>query len=139
VEILMPLLIDSSLWVDFTRARSPRHLKQFIASYILAPTAALAEPIVFEVLRHATGEEIPAVEAQFQTLPLVPMPDDLWMRATKLGQVCRRKGITAGSLDLLIVTIAIYNDAELVTFDGDFQFIAKACDLRVKLLQRPGA
>jgi hypothetical protein len=73
-------LIDSSLWIDFTRARSPRALKQFIAPYILAPDAALAEPIVFEVLRHATEREIGPLEAQFQTMPVLATPVDLWAR-----------------------------------------------------------
>ncbi|HZK82022.1 MAG TPA: PIN domain-containing protein [Humisphaera sp.] len=133
----MPTLIDSSLWIHFTRARSPRSLKQFIAPYILAPEAALAEPIVYEVLRHATDSEIRAVRAQFSTLPLLQTPDDLWTSATRLGQACRRKGISAGSLDLLIAAVAIHHDAQLVTLDRDFEGIAGACDLRVKLLQRP--
>jgi hypothetical protein len=50
----MITLIDTSLWIDFTRARSPRSLKQFIAPYILHPSAHLAESVTFEVLRHAT-------------------------------------------------------------------------------------
>ncbi|MCY2966441.1 MAG: hypothetical protein NT069_22885 [Planctomycetota bacterium] len=42
-----PLLIDTSLWFDFTRSRPPRTLKQFIAPFILDPDAHLAEPIAF--------------------------------------------------------------------------------------------
>jgi hypothetical protein len=132
-------LIDSSLWIDFTRSRSPRPLKQFIAPYILSPDSALAEPIAYEVLRHATDEEARAIQAQFETLPLMKTPDDLWTAAAKLGQRCRKKGVTAGSLDLLIVSIALHHDAELITFDADFETIAKACDLRLKLLRRPSA
>ena len=49
----MATLIDTSLWIDFTRAQSPQTLKQFIAPYILDPDAHVAEPVVFEVLRHA--------------------------------------------------------------------------------------
>lgn len=133
----MALLIDSSLWVDFTRARSPLPLKTFIASYILAPDAVVTEPVMYEVLRHATDHEIPIIEAQFQTMPLIATPDDLWTDAARLGQDCRRKGITAGSLDLLIVAVAIHHNAELITFDRDFEAIAKACPLRLKLVQRP--
>jgi hypothetical protein len=137
VAKLTPTLLDSSLWIDFTRQRSPRALKQFIAPYILAQNAALAEPIMFEVLRFATVDEIEPIQAQFQLLPLLPTPNDLWESAAKLGQSCRGKGITAGPLDLLIAQIAVHHEAELVTFDTDFQAIAKACGLRVKLLQRP--
>lgn len=41
----MTLLLDSSLWIDFTRARSPLALKQFIAPFVLDPAAHLAEPV----------------------------------------------------------------------------------------------
>jgi predicted nucleic acid-binding protein len=130
-------LIDSSLWINLTRLRSPRSLKQFIAPHVLAPQAALAEPIVFEVLRNAADEELPAIQAQFSTMPLLETPSDLWGIAAELGRKCRRGGISAGSVDLLIVAVAIDHAAQLITFDQDFLLIAKVCDLRVKLLTRP--
>lgn len=132
-------LIDTSLWIDFTRSRSPQSLKRFIAPYILSPDAALAEPVAYEVLRHASDAEARGIEAQFETLPLMKTPDGLWTAAAKLGQRCRKKGVTAGSLDLLIVSVALHHDAELITFDTDFEGIARACDLRLKLLRRPAA
>ena len=48
----MTLLLDNSLWIDFTRVRSPTALKQF------------------NVL----------LEAQFATLPTLPTPADLLPR-----------------------------------------------------------
>jgi predicted nucleic acid-binding protein len=42
-----------------------------------------------------------------------------------------------GSLDLLIASTALHHDAELVTFDDDFEQIASASSLRVKRLHRP--
>ena len=133
----MPTLIDTSLWIDFTRARSPQSLKQFIGPYILDPGAHLAEPIIFEVLRHATPAEHKQLLRQFETFPILPSPTDLWQIATKIGQACRREGINITSLDLLIAAIAFSNDAMLITFDDDFQNIAKTCELQVKLLRRP--
>ncbi len=55
----MASLIDSSLWIDLTRARSPRTLKAFIAPFVNDAQACVAEPIAFEVLRHATDAETP--------------------------------------------------------------------------------
>lgn len=135
----MAALVDASLWVDFTRARSPLGLKQFIAPHILAQDVCLAEPVAFEVLRGASDVEIPMLQEQFATLPMLPTPADFWRRAAELGQACRRAGIGAGSLDLLIATMAIGHDAELVTFDADFQAIATVSSLKVKLLRRPPA
>ena len=85
----MPTLIDTSLWIDFTRARSPKNLKHFIAPFILHPDAHLAEPVAFEILRHATPAENAQLTQQFQTLPMLPTPADLWIRAADLGRACR--------------------------------------------------
>ena len=133
----MATLIDSSLWIDFTRAKSPRHIKEFIAPIVLQPDVALAEPVVFEIMRYATDAEIPPLQAQFRLLPMLATPIDLWNRAAELGRVCRSGGVTAGALDLLICTVAIHHAAELVTFDVDFERIADVSDLKVKILQRP--
>ena len=114
----MPTLIDTSLWIDFTRARSPKNLKHFIAPFILHPDAHLAEPVAFEILRHAT----PAENAQL---------------TADLGRACRQAGITVGALDLLIAAVALEHSAEVVTFDPDFEKIAAVSSLQVKLLIRP--
>jgi predicted nucleic acid-binding protein len=132
----MARLIESSLWVDFTRRKSPPALKALILPWILDPTACLCEPVAFEVLRHATAQERKWIEAQFATLPLLPVPAQLWRQATELGQKCRKQGFNAGSLDLLIAALAIHHQAELVTFDADFSVIASHSSLRVQLLVR---
>ena len=133
----MPLLIDTSLWVDFVRPKSPESVKKFIAPYILRADAHLAEPVIFEILKHATPAESRQLTLQFQTFPTLPTPPDLWTSAARLGQECRKNGVTAGSLDLLIATVALHHDAEIVTFDADFQKIAGFSALKVKLLRAP--
>jgi predicted nucleic acid-binding protein len=133
----MPLLIDTSLWVDFTRASSPPRAKQLIVPHLLHRDAHLAEPVAFEVLRHATPTEARRLIQQFQTLPMLTTPPDLWTQAAQLGQACRGQGITAASLDLLIAAVALHYGAEIVTFDLDFERIASVSALQVKCLQRP--
>ncbi|MDA0765216.1 MAG: PIN domain-containing protein [Verrucomicrobia bacterium] len=132
----MARLIESSLWVDFTRRQSPVALKAIIHPWILDPLACLCEPIAFEILRHATPQERRWIKAQFDTLPLLPTPIQLWRNAARLGQRCRDQGINAGSLDLIIASLAIHHDAELITFDADYLAIARASTLRVQLLSR---
>jgi predicted nucleic acid-binding protein len=104
---------------------------------LLHPDAHVAEPIVFEILRHATAAEARQLTQQFLTLRLLATPPLLWTEAAKLGQACRLKSFTVGSLDLLIATIALHHGAEVVTFDDDFQKIASISNLQVKLLKRP--
>lgn len=133
----MATLIDSSLWIDLTRARSPGTLKALIAPYVNDPQACLAEPIAFEVLRHATDAEAEILLRQFETMPLLTSPADLWHQAANLGRSCRRAGVNAGSLDLVIAAVALHHTAELVTFDAGFSEIRRITGLRVTLLKRP--
>jgi predicted nucleic acid-binding protein len=132
----MARLIETSLWVDFTRSKSPLELKMLIQPWILDPLACLCEPIAYEVLRHATPQEQKLIQAQFETLPLLPTPTNLWRDAAILGQNCRAAGVNAGSLDLIIASLAIHHHAELVTFDTDFLAIARVTPLRVRHLSR---
>jgi predicted nucleic acid-binding protein len=133
----MALLIDTSLWIDFSRARSSSALKRLIAPFILDPEARLADPIIFEMLRNATPAETKQLGQQFSTLVVLASPPQLWIEAANLGQACKRTSFTVGSLDLLIATIALHHGAEIVTFDSDYQRIASVSSLQVKLLQRP--
>ena len=133
----MIMLLDSSLWVDFTRARSPLPLKKFIAPFVLNPQAHLAEPVRFELLRSARPDEIRQLEAQFATLPKLTTPADLWQRAIDLGQACRQFGRTVFSIDLLVAAVALHHNALLVSFDADFEAIASVSELRLQRLERP--
>lgn len=133
----MAMLIDTSLWIDLTRARSPRSLKAFIAPYVNAPDACLAEPVAFEVLRSATEAEAEQLTRHFETMPVLSTPSDLWSWGAELGRACRQAGVTVSSLDLLIAAVALHHQAQLVTFDSDFERIAKVTGLQIELLERP--
>ena len=56
----------------------------------------------------------------------------------RTGQACRQIGRTVLSLDLLIAAIAVHHNAELVSFDADFEVIASVSALRLNRLTRPG-
>jgi len=85
----MTLLLDTSLWIDFPRARIPAPLKQFIAPFVLDPEAHLAEPVLFEVLRSARPEEASLLEAQFATLPTLPT----WRHGAQPRSAGGRRGL----------------------------------------------
>lgn len=133
----MTRLIDTTLWIDLTRAKSPPHLKAFVAPHVNDPDAHLAEPVAFEMLRYATEDEERLLIAYFTTVPFLAAPEDLWTESARLGRTCRKGGFTPGSMDLLIAQVAIHHDAEFVTFDEDFVRIADVSDLKVLLLRRP--
>jgi predicted nucleic acid-binding protein len=135
----MAKLVDSSLWIDLARTRSPRKLKAFIASQLDDPEICIAEPIAFEVLRHANDEEVRLLTRQFETVPMLSTPHGLSSKGVEIGRACRRKGFTVGSLDVLIAVIAIHHSAEIITFDDDFEQIVMVSSLVVTRLKRPAS
>lgn len=132
----MGTVIDSTLWVDYFRTKTPMPIKEQIVAFIDDAEAAICEPVRFEILSGAFRHERRQIEETFHTMPLLPDPENLWQEAKVLGQRCVDRGIQPRSLDLLIAEICIHYDAELVTFDGHFRHIAKVCGLKVHLLTR---
>ena len=130
-------LIDTSLWVDLIRWRSPQAVKEFVGSYILHPDARLSELVRFEVLRNAPQGERSFLARQMDKVPMLATPNDLWSRATDLGQRCRSQGFSPGAVDLLIAAVALHHAAVIITFDGGFSRIAEVSGLQVEVLVRP--
>lgn len=133
----MDRLIDSTLWIDSVRPKSPAALKAQADGWIVESDAVTCEPVTFELLRNARLAERRGLQVRFATLPMLPTPGYLWRGALSLGQRCRDCGFTVGPFDLLIATVALPHDAEIITFDGDYSFIAEAEPaLRVQVLTR---
>jgi predicted nucleic acid-binding protein len=131
------LLIDSSLWVDYFRARTAARIKQLVAPFINSPEAVLCEPIRFEILRASFRNERTAINAVFATLPLLQTPADLWQNAAELGNKCADAGFSPPAMDLLIAQLAFAHRTDLVTFDSHFADIARVLGaLKVQLLER---
>jgi len=118
------------------RRKSPQSLRQRIAPYFLDPSAHTADPVAFELLRHALPAEIEFLTRRLQALPRLPARLDLWNRAARLGQNCRKAGHAAGAIDLLIAAVAMAHHALVVTLDEDFEKIGNIVGLEVKLLHR---
>ena len=133
----MGFLIETTLWVDYTRAHAPRKVKELVAPYISDVDSYLAEPVLFEMYRSATPAERLDLAKLFETIPVLRTPEDIWMRAAELGQVCKDAKYDAGSMDLLIAAVALEHDAEVVTFDDGFGRMARVSELRVRLLAKP--
>lgn len=132
----MELLIDSSIWIDHFRARTPPAVRRQALELIIDAAVVLAEPIAFEVRRGLRRADRARIEAHLLTVPMLETPPDLWSRASRLGQRCAESGLTVGSLDLLIAAVAIARMAEVVTFDDDFALIARVSDLKVRQVPR---
>jgi predicted nucleic acid-binding protein len=132
------MLLDSSLWIDFTRSKSPLELKLVIAPYIASREATLCEPVKFEVLRGERKADRIKTAALLENVPLLSTPVNLWSDASHYGQLCQDSGLTVPPLDLLIAAVAVTHGAEVVTFDTHFKAMAGIIQrLKVRILDHP--
>jgi predicted nucleic acid-binding protein len=69
--------------------------------------------------------------AEFSALPmLVPDRTD-HVSAADLRNLCRRRGVQAGTIDCLLAALTIRYDLQLLTTDRDFERMARHCPLRL--------
>jgi predicted nucleic acid-binding protein len=129
------IVVDSSVWIDHLRDRETSQvltLRQLIRRDMAGPIL-VGDIIMYEVLAglrsaRATHE----VRELLETLLLVSMLDfDLVPRAVANYQALRRRGITIGTVDMVIGTYCIEMGAGLLTADRAFQAMRDHLGLRL--------
>jgi predicted nucleic acid-binding protein len=118
------IVVDSSVWIDHLRDRETRQtviLRSLLRGQRVGPIL-VGDIVMYEVLaglRSATATT--EISERLETLLLVSMLDfDLVPRAVAHYHALRRRGITPGTVDMIIATYCIETGAELLTADRDF-------------------
>ncbi len=132
----MTNVVDSSLWVDYFRKKTPAAIKAQVDAVIRGADVAICAPILFELLRAVSHKEGRKIEEFFATIPVLETPETLWVDSARLGQKCAEAGSLTPAIDLLIAQICIHHDVPVITFDADFKKIADVSPLRLNLLTR---
>jgi predicted nucleic acid-binding protein len=124
------VLVDSSIWVEYGRGRSPE-----LAELIDREEAATCPAVVQELLQGMRGE--PDYKEMRETLLSMhmlesPMSLAVFEEAAQLYRACRAAGYTIRSPhDCLIAVCAIRNNVPLLQADHDFEHIARVSPLRL--------
>jgi predicted nucleic acid-binding protein len=133
------IVVDSSVWIDHLRDRdSPPvlMLRRLIRGELPGPIL-VGDLVLYEVLAglrsaRATRE----IRELLETLLLVSMVDfELVQRAVAHFQTLRRRGITPGTVDMIIGTYCIASGAALLTADRDFEPMRDHLGLRLAEMQ----
>ena len=132
----MGSLIDTSLWVDHFRLTTPADVKSQVLSYVNKRDICVGEPILFELLAACSKRDRPRLERYFALIPVLPAPASLWRDATRLGQRCADVGLVVPAMDLLIASLCVHHDVELITFDSHFAGIGRLAPFKVTCLTR---
>lgn len=87
----------------------------------------------YEVVRGVKGKKREKVINFFKEMNLYPLDLDASMRAIRIYDELKSKGIMINELDILIASISIVRDEILVTLDHDFELISS---LKLKIVEK---
>ena len=123
------VLVDTSAWVDFFK--NPRSsLNEIIPSLLRRSQAYYTGLIEVELYRGAKGQtELDSLDVLFKTIQRLPVPEALYRKAGQLCYQLARKGITLGTVDAIIATVALEHNCHLLSLDRHFKTIQPYCRL----------
>jgi predicted nucleic acid-binding protein len=118
------IVVDSSVWIDHLRDHQTRPvltLRRLLRGETVGPIL-VGDIIMYEVLAGLrSAQAANEIKERLETLLLVSMVDfDLVERAVTHYHALRRRGVTPGTVDILVGTYCIETGAELLTADRDF-------------------
>ncbi|MGH9483095.1 MAG: type II toxin-antitoxin system VapC family toxin [Terriglobales bacterium] len=132
----MPLLVDTSVWVDFFNARASPEESRLRGALeqgeeIVVPGLVLAE-ILCGLPSRGEAERIARLFQAFS--PAAELETGDYPAAAQLYRSCRRRGWTVrGLADCLVVQLCVRCGYRLLARDRDFQALAAVCPLRREL------
>jgi predicted nucleic acid-binding protein len=131
----MSYLVDTSVWSLALRRDAPDATREVaeLGRALEAGDQILVTGLVLQELLQ--GFNKPKAYTQiieyFSVLPcIIPERED-HIKAADLRNLCRKKGIQAGTIDALLASLCIERDIKILTTDKDFSQIARVSSLKV--------
>ena len=125
------VLVDTSVWIDYFQA--PRsHVVEPVTRLLEERRAVTTGIVALELIQGAKSDkELSVVEDLLKAIARIDERETTHVEAGRLGYRLRRKGLTFGTVDLLISQLAIEHGLSLYTQDRHVQAIAKASPLKL--------
>ena len=129
----MRVLIDTCIWSEIFRYKIPvkSHVENF-KSLIHEDRALIIGPIRQEFLsgikdigKHKNFQE------SLRSFPDLPMKTEIFEMAAVMFNECRKNGISASSVDMMICAASRYYNSEIWTVDQDFGRYAQYIDIKI--------
>ncbi len=124
-----PVAVDTSIWIDGLRDGASRAA---LEALVLEGRALLPAPAVTELLLGARpGRERAALGELFEVTRVVTPAEEDYRQAGEIGALLRRKGVTVGTVDLVIAALALRLEAPVWSLDSHFGEISRHVKLRL--------
>lgn len=129
----MNLFVDTSVWSLALRRDSPPQTGavRFLAGAITGGANLFTTGLVLqELLQGFSGPRArEVILKRFSALPFVVPDRDDHVQAADLRNLCRRKGVQVGTIDVLLAQICIRRGLQLLTEDQDFRHMSQYCEI----------
>ena len=117
-------LVDSSAWVHCLRRKGRAEVVDGVRRLMASGEAAWCPAIRLELWNGVGDESDRRILRDFeQTLPELPITDEVWAEACALASRCRKAGKTAPAIDVLIAACARHHGVDVEHADSHFDFL----------------
>ena len=122
------ILVDTSAWVEFDRATGSAVDSRLTGLIADEKDIAVTEPVVMEVLAGARDaareQDLKRLMSRFALMRFDAAVD--FDAAARIYRTCRRTGVTPrGMIDCMIASVALRNNASLLTADTDLDHVGE--------------
>ena len=126
----MKVLVDTSIWsLALRRKGGPAKLndeeKRLVAMVVEAirdGRVLMAGPVRQEVLSGiATPEQFAEVKTRLDAFPDQPIASEDYIEAARLYNLCQRRGVECGAVDMLLCALAYRNEWTILARDGGIE------------------
>ena len=126
----MKVLVDTSIWsLALRRKGGPATLneveKRLVALLVEAirdGRALVAGPVRQEVLSGiASQEQFAEVKSRLDPFPDQPIASEDYIEAARLYNLCRRRGVACGAVDMLLCALAFRNEWTILARDAGME------------------
>jgi predicted nucleic acid-binding protein len=126
-------LVDTSIWLEvLPPGRNNQKIQERIDGLLSGDLVAITGMVRLELLGGARSQaEWERLNEFLSALHQLPITEEHWQEAARIGFQLRRQGITVPFTDLLIGAVALKADVVLFHRDRHFDFIASQIPLKV--------
>lgn len=117
------IAVDTSVWIDFFRGRSPAVEK--LPMLLDRDEVVLPVPVRIEILSGARKSESQRLGRVLSALPVLYPTEAIWTRMENWVIAGTAAGQRFGVGDLLVAALAVEHGCALWSFDSDFERMAR--------------
>jgi len=130
-------LIDTSAWILGLKRNSSSRIKNILTEILDKDRSATTGIIILELLQGTkTKKEYEEIFSDLSALHYFEENKEIWKKASLLGFELRRKGKTVPSTDLLIASISLYYNLNILHADNNFEIIKLYSNLKTTDLNK---